>query len=56
MTHTMINTGLCGKCKQKKIYMRCTNCKKEFMTQEEGFKHFKEVKHEWGGIERELIK
>jgi hypothetical protein len=34
-----------------KIKYRCTCCKKEFRTLKQGFKHFDEVKHEWGGLE-----
>lgn len=30
---------------------KCTNCKKCFNTLKEGYKHYKDVKHEWGGLE-----
>ena len=51
MTHTMIKTGKCGKCKKNKRKYKCTFCKEIFLTKREGNKHFKEVQHEWGGLE-----
>ena len=30
---------------------KCTNCKKIFKSKKEGYKHYKEVGHTWGGLE-----